>query len=167
MRKIINIALALSLILALSLTAMAADLGESRDVTAKYVKTETEEPVYFVDLNWDGLTFTYTETAEKTWNPNTHSYTTETSGAWDKTEAKITVTNHSNVDVDVTMSVTPVSGTGVNVAISGGNATLAAGVVDQKDNADFVTGTMTISGKPNDTVTAAGVKVASVTVTIE
>jgi len=35
------------------------------------------------------------------------------------------------------------------------------------DGAASVTGTVKISGKPNSTVTEAGIKVASITVTIE
>jgi hypothetical protein len=65
------------------------------------------------------------------------------------------------------MSVTPVGGTGVNVTLIGGSSTLAAGEVDNVDGAASVTGTVKISGKPNSTVTEAGIKVASITVTIE
>ena len=167
MEKTIRILLALTLALGLSLTALAADLGGSHDVTAKYQQSETEEAIYNVDLVWGDLTFTYSETTEKTWNPNTHTYTTETTGGWDKTTADITVTNHSNVAVAVSMSVTSVADTGVAVSLTGGNATLAAGVEGDVDGAASVTGTVTVSGKPNDTVTEAGVKVASITVTIQ
>ncbi|MBO5322799.1 MAG: hypothetical protein J6A88_01695 [Oscillospiraceae bacterium] len=167
MRKIISTVLALALLLSLSVTAFASELGGSQDVTAKYEKTETEEAIYNVDIQWGELTFTYSETTEKTWNPDTHTYDTDVSGGWDKTETAIKVTNHSNVAVDVAMSVTPVAGTGVNVSLTGGNATLAAGVEGDVSGAAFVTGTLKISGTPNSTVTAAGVKVGEITVTIE
>ena len=167
MRKIISTVLALALLLSLSVTAFASELGGSQDVTAKYEKTETEEAIYNVDIAWGELTFTYSETTEKTWNPGTHTYDTDVSGGWDKTETAIKVTNHSNVAVDVAMSVTPVAGTGVNVSLTGGNATLAAGVEGDVSGAAFVTGTLKISGTPNSTVTAAGVKVGEITVTIE
>ena len=65
------------------------------------------------------------------------------------------------------MSVTPVAGTGVDVTLTGGNATLAAGEVGNVSGAASVTGTVKVSGKPNNTVTEAGIKVASITVTIE
>ncbi len=169
MKKIISLALSLALVLNLSITAFAADLGGSQDVTAKYEKTEIDSgDIHSVDLQWGNLTFTYSETTTKTWNPGTHTYdTTVTGGSWDKTESTIKVTNHSNVAVDVAMSVTPVAGTGVNVTLTGGNATLAAGEVGNVDGAASVTGTVKISGKPNNTVTEAGIKVASITVTIE
>lgn len=167
MKKIISMMLMLALVMSMSVTAFASDLGGSKDVTAKYEQSETEEAIYNVDLNWGDLTFTYTETVEKVWNPETHTYdSTVTGGSWDKTEAEITVTNHSNVSVVVSMSVTPVTGTGVEVALTGGNATLAAGEVGNVDGAASVTGTVKISGKPGSTVTETGIKVASITVTI-
>ena len=167
MKKIITLLMALAMVMSLSVTAFASDLGGSKDVTAKYEQTEDEKPVYNVDLNWGDLTFTYTETVEKGWNPETHTYDTTTTGSWDKTETTITVTNHSNVSVDVSMSVTPVDGTGVDVSLTGGNATLAAGEVGNVSGAASVTGTIKVSGKPNSTVTEDGIKVASITVTIE
>ena len=163
MKKIITLLMALAMVMSLSVTAFASDLGGSKDVTAKYEQNESEQPIYNVDLNWGDLTFTYTETTTKVWNPETHTYDTTTTGSWDK----ITVTNHSNVSVDVAMSVTPVDGTGVDVSLTGGNATLAAGEVGNVDGAASVTGTITVSGKPNSTVTEDGIKVASITVTIE
>ena len=168
MKKIILVLLALALVLSMSVTAFASDLGGSKDVTAKYEKNESEQPIYSVDLNWGNLTFTYSETVKKVWNPDTHTYDTSvTGGSWDKTESKITVTNHSNVSVAVSMSVTPVTGTGVNVSLTGGNATLKAGEVGNVSGADSVTGTVKVSGKPNSTVTKDGIKVASITVTIQ
>ena len=168
MKKALSLILALAVVLSLSIPAFASDLGGTQDVTAKYEKTETEDPIYFVELNWGDLIFTYSETTEKTWNPNTHTYEeTVTESGWDKTQANITVINHSNVEVDVTMSLKAVEGTGVEVKLSGGNATLAAGVEGDVSGAASVTGVLTVSGTPNDTVTAAGIKVGKITVTIE
>ena len=167
MKRIITLLMVLAMVMSLSVTAFASDLGESKDVTAKYEKNESEQPIYNVDLNWGDLTVTYTETVEKVWNPDTHTYDTTTTGSWDKTESTVTVTNHSNVSVAVSMSVTPAQGTGVDVTLTGGNATLAAGEVGNVDGAASVTGTVKVSGKPNNTVTEAGIKVASITVTIE
>ena len=166
MRKTISIVLALVLLLSLAITAFAADT-DSRDVTAKYQKTENEGEIRSFVLNWDEMTFTYSEHTERTWDPETHTYTEKTTGGWDKTEAKITVTNHSNIPLSVTMTLTPVQGTGITATLTGGSATLAAGVEGQKENAASVTGTLKIEGKPADTVTAEGIKVASITVTIE
>ena len=167
MRKIISLTLALMLILSMSTIAFAAEQSDSHDVTARYEKTENEEAIYNVDIAWGELTFTYSEHTEKTWNPDTHTYDEDVTGGWDKTEASVTVTNHSNVEVTVTMTLTPVAGTGVNVSLTGGSGTLAAGVEGNVAGAAKLTGTLTISGKPNNTVTAEGIKVAEITVTIE
>ena len=67
----------------------------------------------------------------------------------------------------MSLSVTPVAGTGVDITLTGGNATLSAGEVGNVDGAATVTGTVKVSGKPNSTVTEAGIKVASITVTIQ
>ena len=167
MKRIITLLMVLAMVMSLSATAFASDLGESKDVTAKYEQNESEQPIYNVDLNWGDLTFTYTETVEKVWNPDSHPDATTTTGSWDKTESTVTVTNHSNVSVAVSMSVTPAQGTGVDVSLTGGNATLAAGEVGNVDGAASVTGTVKVSGKPNSTVTEDGIKVASITVTIQ
>lgn len=167
MKRIITILMALAMVMSLSVTAFASELGGSKDVTAKYERSESEQPIYNVDLNWGDLTFTYTETTTKVWNPDTHTYDTTTTGGWDKTESTVTVTNHSNVSVAVSMSVTPAQGTGVNVSLTGGNATLAAGEVGNVNGAASVTGTVKVSVKPNSTVTEDGIKVASITVTIQ
>ncbi|MEE0410710.1 MAG: hypothetical protein UD759_08005 [Clostridia bacterium] len=53
------------------------------------------------------------------------------------------------------------------MSLTGGNATLAAGEVGNVDGAASVTGTVKVSGKPNSTVTEDGIKVASITVTIQ
>lgn len=168
MKKALSLVLALVLVLSLSLTAFAADT-DSRDVTAKYEKTEIGgDDIRSFELSWGELTFTYAETVEKTWNPNTHSYTEETTGGWKNDTANITVTSHSNVPLKVSMAVAPVADTGVNVTISGGNGTLAVATPENVNNAPSITGTVQVSGTPNaDMVSAEGVKVASVTVTVE
>ena len=167
MKKIISLTLALALVLSLGICASASELGGSHDVTAKYEKSENEEAIYNVNIAWGELSFTYSEHTEKTWNPDTHTYDEDVTGDWDKTEAAVTVTNHSNAAVDVAMSVKAVAGTGVEVSLTGGNGTLAAGVEGDVEGAAAVTGTLQISGIPNDTVTEAGIKVAEITVTIE
>ena len=129
MKKIISLTLALMLILSMSTIAFAAEQSDSHDVTARYEKTENEEAIYNVDIAWGELTFTYSEHTEKTWNPATHTYDEDVTGGWDKTEASVTVTNHSNVEVTVAMALTPVEGTGVEVSLTGGNGTLARSTV--------------------------------------
>ena len=167
MKRITTILMTLAMVMSLGVTAFASEYGGSKDVTAKYEKNESEKPIYNVDLNWGDMTFTYTETTTKVWNPDTHTYDITVAGSWDKTESTITVKNHSNVSVGVSMSIISVDETGVDVSLTGGNANLAAGEVGNVNGAASVTGTVKVSGKPNSTVTENGIKVASITVTIE
>lgn len=114
MKKLICIALALVMTLALAVTCFAANevglkTGENatNEVKATYAATANDEsPVYFVDVAFGSMAFTYTDAANK-WNPEDHKYNTPVGeGVWScATDAnKITVTNHSNVGVKATLS---------------------------------------------------------------
>ena len=168
MKKALTIILALALVLSLAIPVFAAE-SDSRDVTAKYEKTEIGgDDIRSFELSWGDLTFTYAETVEKTWNVKTHDYDEEVTGGWTKDSADITVTSHSNVELNVSMAVVPVAGTGVTVTLEGGSGTLAVATPDNMNNAPSITGKVKVSGTPNgDMVSAEGVKVASITVTVE
>lgn len=177
MKKLIATALALTMTLSLSTTALAdgnvygAGLGsqEPIDVTVKYNDSATDPIVYSVDLTWEDMTFTYNESGTRTWNPDTHTYTDPTSAGWDKVTAKITATNHSNAQVMVSFTYTPQGDTGVTASMSLRNFILAAGKEDRPDDADTHSAVLTIDGssKPNSSVTAEGVTIGTITVTIE
>lgn len=169
MKKIITMVMALALILSMAVPAFAYGPGEGEtlDVKAKYDSSTSTPPIYSVDIVWDSLTFTYTEKNTKTWQPKDHSYATSTEGGWDKTTATVTVTNHSNAAVTVAMAYTAATtNSGVTATLTGGSKTLAAGQENMASSADSVTGTLTISGKPNSSVTASGITVGSITITI-
>lgn len=175
MKRIYAFCLVFAMILSMNVTAFAAEgsdtgnkPGESQniDVTAKVESSTSSGAVYSVDIEWESMTFTYVESVSKVWNPQTHAYTESTTSGWDKTESKITVTNHSNVSVNVTVEYTPVSGNGVSGTITNGSATLDAGEENKPNDADELVATLTISGTPNDNVTDQGIKVGSVKVTI-
>ena len=174
MKKLIATALALTMTLSLSTTALAAGVNgagvgsrEPIDVTAKYNNSTADTIVYSVDLKWDDMTFTYNEFGTRTWDPDTHTYTDTTSAGWDKITAAVTATNHSNAQVTVKFDYTPQGATGVNASMSKDSFKLAAGVENKPNEAATDSSILTITGTPNNSVTAEGVTIGTITVTIE
>lgn len=174
MKKLFAAILALSLTAGMSITAAAAGgsesgvgAGEGRsiDVTAVYSGESGEAAVYSVDIVWDDMNFVYYAAGSKEWNPDDHTYTDVVTGGWKTTTADVTVTNHSNISVDVTLTYHPIGSYGIGGALSVTGETLDAGVVNQYDDADSLTSTLTISGTPTG-IDANGVKVGTITVTI-
>ena len=176
MKKLIATALALTMTLSLSTTALAggnvdgAGLGsQDINVTAKYNDGVKEPTVYSVDLTWEDMTFTYNESGTRIWDPDTHTYKDTTSDGWDKDTAVVTATNHSNANVTVSFTYTPQGDTGVDASMSKPSFILAAGVENYPDDASTNSSALTIHGssKPNGSVTAEGVTIGTITVTIE
>lgn len=177
MKKLIATALALTMTLSLSTTALAAGKVDGAgvgsqvpiDVTAKYNDSATEPTVYSVDLTWEDMTFTYNESGTRIWDPDTHTYTDTTSAGWDKDTAVVTATNHSNANVKVSFTYTPQGDTGVDAYMSKLSFILAAGVENYPDDASTNSSALTIDGNstPNSSVTAEGVTIGTITVTIE
>lgn len=147
--------------------AGAAEIGSRDiDVNARY-KTVSKAPAsYSVDLAWSDMTFTYTKENTLTWNAKDHSYKSRSSGKWDKTKGIVTVTNHSNVDVQVTITYIPLEDTGITGTLRNGNRKLKAGKEGDYEGADSMTATLTISGKPTDLVTEEETKIGNLTITI-
>ena len=176
MKKLIATALALTMTLSLSTTALAAGNVDGAgvgsqvpiDVTAKYNDSATEPTVYSVDLTWEDMTFTYNESGTRTWDPDTHTYTDTTSAGWDKVTAAVTATNHSNAPVTVKFDYTPQGATGVTASMSKLSFILAAGVENKPNEAATNSSLLTIKGdtKPNGSVTAKGVTIGTITVSI-
>lgn len=170
MKKLLRMVFALTLWtgLLLGMPAVSADAENSQeiDVMASYETVSVAPASYSVDLTWSDMTFTYTRKDTHIWNPADHSYRTGSSGSWDKTEAKITVTNHSNVDVQVTITYTPVAETGITGIMRNGSGILRAGTQGDYENADSMTATLVISGDPTAAVTGAQTKIGSLKVTI-
>ena len=99
MKKLFALVLAVVLVMAMSANAMAAEVnengGSSTGNVTVTVKPYEGDDVYVVNINWESLKFTYTNTG---WDDEKLEYT----GSWDKTEADITVTNNSNVSIKAT-----------------------------------------------------------------
>lgn len=167
MKRVTLFLAACLLMLSTTLSASAETTRQNIEVTAKRTSA-TETPATFsVDISWTDMTFTYTQKETNTWNPATHSYKTKTKGAWDKKTAQITVTNHSNVDVQVRIVFSSIDGTGVSGSVSNGTKTLAAGTPGDYEGADTMTATLTIRGTPNETVTEEGTVIGTVKITLK
>ncbi len=100
MKKVFAILLALTLVLSLSTTALAAGTGDyQQTVTGSYKEGTAADTVYSVDISWSDLSFTYTAPAAGTWNPTTLKYDgAATQGTWSGT-GTITVKNRSNTAI--------------------------------------------------------------------
>ena len=131
---------------------------EDHDVTGEFVGTDVAT-VYSVDITWGSLEFTYTEASKGVWNPETLKYEGAVAGGWTcATNAdKITVTNHSNAAVSVTVEITSAS-TDVTLSVvegatfelaSADNATVAgtAGTATSKTVTVKPEGAITTNGK--------------------
>lgn len=171
MRKFFAIFLVVCLSWDVGITVLAsehmAQVGSKEiEVTAKSTSTVSTPIVYSVDIDWGNMNFTYTRHNTNKWNAGNHSYSLVSDGAWDNPTANITVTNHSNVAVQVKMMYTAQGNTGVKGTLTNATAELAAGEVGNYSSADSVTATLTVSGTPNSTVASDGVKVGTIKVTI-
>ncbi|MDD4414368.1 MAG: hypothetical protein PHR14_07470 [Oscillospiraceae bacterium] len=173
MKKMISVLLVLALSLCLGINAFAVEIEEdggeaSADVKGTYVSGGTEATVYSVDITWGSMGFTYTSAFIGNWNPDTHVYDNSTEEKWtcDGNANKITVTNHSNANVEATLSYTP----GGSYSIIDGNFDkdtiyLETAVGKTTENASTGSSLLTLSGKLDEDTEASTV-IGSVTVTI-
>ena len=172
MKKLFTIlALVLTVALCASFAVSAVtytELGEyTNPVTVDYVPVtdDTTTVVYSVDVAWTDLEFTYSAGTEK-WNPTAHDYTTSKNDAgWTNTDGSITVTNHSNADVDVTVAYAKAAGYNVKVDVTNAEFTLESAVGTAVGEADAETVTFAVDTAAS-TAPAADATVGTVTVTV-
>lgn len=167
MKKLVSLILALAL--ALSLTALAETAkpeNQTHDVKAQYVDKSKQTTVYSVDVTWGAMEFTFTKSGDKVWNAENHTYTDNTKTEWTAEGNTVTVTNHSNASVIVTLSVALQDAyKDVTATFSTTSKTLKAGVEGAPDAADSFTSTLTLSGNLPDTVKTL-TTIGSITVAI-
>lgn len=170
MKKFLTLALALAMVLSLSVNIFAeeqiigttggsSNLESPTDIPVSVTLNSTPaDTVYRVDIQWESLSFTWSESSS--YDVSTHN--TTTTGSWNDTDAIITVTNHSNSKVNVTPSITPVAdnGSGVTASLSTTETVeLLSAEGTTLENAPHTTFTVSITNqRPNKTVTIANVK---------
>lgn len=176
MKKFITIILGLVLALSMCATASAATVTETGDtelnVYAKYNDAATTPDVISVDLTWGAMRFTYSETGNRTWNPNTHKYT-DTTASWDADGTNtVKVTNHSNVAITAKLTCaidSKYSGLGYkfyNVAANYPKTiNLATAVGTAVADAPTGTAELSLTGTPPATLTTFA-KVGTITVNL-
>ena len=107
MKKIFALILAVMMIATMSVTAFAAEnTGGDTTINVKgtYTGAQGAGDKISVDVAWEGMEFTYHEGAAGEWLPSEHKYADDAAGYWSTNKGTITVTNHSNVAVNATLS---------------------------------------------------------------
>ena len=112
MKKTISITMAFALVATLSTAAFAAvaddaDIKKDIGVNAKYVEDIKTSKTISADVVWGEMEFTYSVNGTKTWNAKTHEYDIDTKCEWYAKGNDISVTNHSNTDIDVDFTYEP------------------------------------------------------------
>lgn len=102
------------------------------DVRGMYVDSSSTR-VYKVDVEWGAMKFVFNK--HQKWNPDTHSYNDEISilldeSAYEDGNNTIVVTNHSNADVRVGMSIVEQSLEGIDIFLKQQNDDASDAAVD-------------------------------------
>ena len=176
MKKLFSLLLAIMMIATMALPVFAEESvdanGGSANVNVNGVVQYTgssETQIISVDVAWENMTFTYVEGVHFGWNPETHEYAGAYEGYWENDRADITVTNHSNTEVNATLSfesgVDTVSGafTEGSGTMDDGVLELASAVDTEVEEAPTATATFNISGS----ISVSADIVGEITVLIE
>lgn len=151
-----------------------ANGSDSHDVYVTYQEGASSPTIYSVDIVWESMEFTYTAASKGTWNPSTHTFTDVEGASWSFANNKITVTNHSNADVNTSFSYTPaanfraVNGAFVDVhknAITNATLTLRSAVGSTRDEAPSGTAYLSLTGELSSSLATQTI-CGTVTVTI-
>ncbi len=134
------------------------------ELVVSYDPLATSGTVCSVDVSWenDDFTFNYVAGEQGAWNPADHTFADTANAGWEDDDLVVTVVNHSNAAVKVTMEVTDGDAAdGLTVTSDKATETLATAEGTAVANAPKVEYTLTITGTPTESVT----KVATATLT--
>ncbi len=175
MKKFITLFLALSLMCVLSVAAFAGSDklvfdGDSAqaDVTISYVDGEGKVVVRSIEVEWTDMTFTYT-VGGRVWDAENNKYVSDAASWSNDGKASITVTNRSNIAIDVDVVYTSEENSiGVSASVKGGDFTLPSAEGKTVGDASLVSvATLELSDDvPAVTESVEAVKIGTVTVTV-
>lgn len=172
MKKVLSIILTLVLVLSMSVTAFAAESG---DIKVTYSQPDTEK-VTIVDLTWGSMEFNYNSGDKKVWNPNTLEYEIvegeEGDASWTPANEggdTVTVTNHSNIALCVTVTYTAAAENGVTGSVENGTFLVATSVGTEKENAPKGSAKLTLdaSSVPTTWSENGATTIGNITVTLD
>lgn len=172
MRKsFLCIALCLALLLSMSTTAFAAG---SSDIKVTYSK-DAAKVVKSVDITWGSMEFNYNSGDTKVWNPDKLQYeivTGDGGGYWEPARAEgdtVTVTNHCNSQLEVTVAYTPAETNGVTGSVTNGSFTLASAEGTDVNNAPKNSSKLTLdnSSTPAQWATDGATTIGNITVSLK
>lgn len=154
MKKLLAITLTIALALCLAVPAFAEDANinanngtASVTVNGTYNAGSTAQERISVDVSWGSMSFTYNDTVEGTWNDDTHLFDGAVAAHWtcEANANKITVTNHSNTDVEAQLTFAKAANTNIEGSFTetvgtanDGIMIIATAVGTQPDAAPFV-----------------------------
>ena len=153
MKKIFALALVVAMMLAMSVSVFAFDINTnggnaSEDIVVNNTVTYDPQEVYAVDIEWTTTNFAL-ESASGKWDAENHVYLDgETTFAAGQNTGEVTVTNHSNVDINATIAL---SSTDSNITFTADEATKE---IDEADAGESL-GNKTKAPKAVFTVTGA------------
>ncbi|MBU5479841.1 hypothetical protein [Blautia sp. MSJ-19] len=108
MKKSTALALTLTALFALSSSVSAETLNTAQPTGTHEVKgtciSSTNQTVYSVDIEWSNFEFTYNEGGKGAWDPTTHTYSEAVPAGWGDQKGTIKLTNHSNAQVNYTLT---------------------------------------------------------------
>lgn len=172
LKKFLSLAMAsamLTLTMATGVTAFAditVSGGQSQGAVKVKTTGSTANPrSYNVSVDWDSLEFEY-NFGTRTWDPAKHDYKVDPQSGWTKSTADITVTNHSNVGVTVSVTYSAAGQNyGISGSITGGRGTLESAEGKTPEQADSLTARLTLDTAPTTSITQS-TQIGTVTVRV-